>query len=73
MQKCRIDQLLAAQLFRSLLIVRQPQTAQNVDLVQTHTEKIEAIRERLPMSIQIEIAKLICDILFDSEKLIELA
>ena len=73
MQKFRIDQILAAQLFRSLLIVRQPQTAQNVDLVQTHTEKIEAIRERLPMSIQIEIAKLICDILFDSEKLIELA
>ena len=73
MQKFRIDQILAAQLFRSLLIVRQPQTAQNVDLVQTHTEKIEAIRERLPMSIQIEIAKLICDILFNSEELIELA
>ena len=73
MQKFRIDQILAAQLFRSLLIVRQPQTAPNVDLVQTHTEKIEAIRERLPMSIQIEIAKLICDILFNSEELIELA
>ena len=56
-------------LFRS----RQPQIAQNADLVQTHTKKIEAIRERLPMSIQIEVAKLICDILFNSEKLIELA
>jgi len=73
MQKFRIDQILAAQLFRSLLILRQPQTAQNADLVQTHTKKIEAIRERLPMSIQIEIAKLICDILFNSKKLIELA
>ena len=73
MQKFRIDQLLAAQLFRSLLILRQPQTAKNADLIQTHTQKIEAIRERLPMSIQIGIAKLICDILFNSEKLIELA
>lgn len=73
MQKFRIDQILAAQLFRSLLILRQPQTAKNADLIQTHTQKIEAIRERLPMSIQIEIAKLICDILFNSEELIELA
>ena len=66
MQKFRIDQILAAQLFRSLLILRQPQTAKNADLIQTHIKKIEAIRERLPMSIQIEIAKLICDILFNS-------
>jgi len=73
MQKFRIDQILAAQLFRSLLILRQPQTAQNADLVQTHTKKIEAIRERLSMSQQIKVAKLICDILFNSEKLIELA
>ena len=73
MQKFRIDQILAAQLFRSLLLLRQPQTAKNADLIQTHTQKIEAIRERLPMSIQIEIAKLICDILFNSEELIELA
>ena len=73
MQKFRIDQILAAQLFRSLLILRQPQTAKNADLIQTHTKKIEAIRERLPMSIQIEVAKLICDILFNSKKLIELA
>ena len=73
MQKFRIDQILAAQLFRSLLLLKSPQTAKNADLVQTHTKKIEAIRERLPMSIQIEIAKLICDILFDSKKLIELA
>lgn len=73
MQKFRIDQILAAQLFRSLLILRQPQAAKNADLIQTHTKKIEAIRERLPMSIQIEIAKLISDILFNSEKLIELA
>jgi len=73
MQKFRIDQILAAQLFRSLLIVRQPQTAQNADLIQTHTQKIEAIRERLSMSQQIKVAKLICDILFNSEKLIELA
>jgi len=73
MQKFRIDQILAAQLFRSLLIVRQPQTAKNADLIQTHTKKIEAIRERLSMSQQIKVAKLICDILFNSEKLIELA
>lgn len=73
MQKFRIDQILAAQLFRSLLILKQPQAVKNADLVQTHTKKIEAIRERLPMSIQIEIAKLITDILFNSEKLIELA
>ena len=73
MQKFRIDQILAAQLFRSLLIVRQPQTAKNADLIQTHTQKIEAIRERLSMSQQIKVAKLICDILFNSEKLIELA
>ena len=71
MQKFRIDQILAAQLFRSLLIVRQPQTAQNADLIQTHTQKIEAIRERLSMSQQIKVAKLICDILFNSKKLIE--
>ena len=73
MRKFRINQILQAQLFRSLLLLKSLQTAQNADLVQTHTKKIEAIRERLPMSIQIEIAKLICDILFDSEKLIELA
>ena len=73
MQKFRIDQILAAQLFRSLLIVRQPQTAKNADLIQTHTQKIEAIRERLSMSQQIKVARLITDILFDSEKLIELA
>jgi len=71
MQKFRIDQILAAQLFRSLLIVRQPQTAQNADLIQTHTQKIEAIRERLSMNQQIEVARLITDILFNSEKLIE--
>ena len=70
MQKFRIDQILAAQLFRSLLLLKSPQTAKNADLVQTHTKKIEAIRERLPMSIQIEVAKLICDILFNSEKLL---
>ena len=73
MQKFRTNQILAAQLFRSLLLLRQPQTAQNADLVETHTNLIEALRERLPMSIQIEIAKYICDILFNSEKLIELA
>ena len=73
MQKFRIDQILAAQLFRSLLILRQPQTAKNADLIQTHTKKIEAIRERLSMSQQIEVARLITDILFNSEKLIELA
>ena len=73
MQKFRIDQILAAQLFRSLLILRQPQTAQNADLIQTHTKKIEAIRERLSMNQQIEVARLITDILFNSEKLIELA
>lgn len=70
MQKFRINQILAAELFRSQLLLRQPQTAQNVDLVQTLTEKIEAIRERLPMSIQIEIAKNVCDVLFNSEKLL---
>jgi hypothetical protein len=73
MQKFRIDQILAAQLFRSLLILRQPQTAKNADLIQTHTKKIEAIRERLSMNQQIEVARLITDILFNSEKLIELA
>tara|TARA_R100001082_G_C4303180_1_gene133363 strand:+ start:305 stop:526 length:222 start_codon:yes stop_codon:yes gene_type:complete len=73
MQKFRIDQILAAQLFRSLLILRQPQTAKNADLVQTHTKKIEAIRERLSMSQQIKVAKDVCDILFNSKKLIELA
>ena len=71
MQKFRIDQILAAQLFRSLLILRQPQTAKNADLIQTHTKKIEAIRERLSMNQQIEVARLITDILFNSEKLIE--
>ena len=70
MQKFRIDQILAAQLFRSLLILRQPQTAKNADLIQTHTKKIEAIRERLSMSQQIKVAKDICDILFNSEKLL---
>ena len=70
MQKFRIDQILAAQLFRSLLILRQPQTAKNADLIQTPTQKIEAIRERLPMSIQIETAKNVCDVLFNSEKLL---
>ena len=70
MQKFRIDQILAAQLFRSLLILRQPQTAKNADLVQTHTQKIEAIRERLSMSQQIKVAKDVCDILFNSEKLL---
>jgi len=73
MQKFRINQILAAELFRSLLLLKSPQTAQNTDLVQTLTEKIEALRECLPMSIQIEIAKNVCDILFDSEKLLELA
>ena len=73
MQKFRIDQILAAQLFRSLLLLKSSQTAQNADLVQTHTKKIEAIRERLSMSQQIKVAKDICDILFNSEKLIELA
>ena len=70
MQKFRIDQILAAQLFRSLLILRQPQTAKNADLIQTHTKKIEAIRERLSMSQQIKVARDICDILFNSEKLL---
>lgn len=70
MQKFRIDQILAAQLFRSLLIVRQPQTAKNADLIQTHTQKIEAIRERLSMNQQIEVAKNVCDVLFNSEKLL---
>lgn len=70
MQKFRIDQILAAQLFRSLLILRQPQTAKNADLIQTHTKKIEAIRERLSMNQQIEVAKNVCDVLFNSEKLL---
>lgn len=70
MQKFRIDQILAAQLFRSLLILRQPQTAENADLVQTHTKKIEAIRERLSMSQQIKVAQGVCDILVNSEKLL---
>jgi len=70
MQKFRTDQILAAQLFRSLLLLRLPQTAQNADLVQTHTQKIEALRERLSMSQQIKVAKDVCDILFDSEKLL---
>ena len=70
MQKFRINQILQAQLFRSLLLLKSPQTAQNADLVETHTNLIEALRERLPMSIQIETAKNICDILFNSEKLL---
>ena len=70
MQKFRIDQILAAQLFRSLLLLKSPQAAQNADLVQTHTQKIEAIRERLSMNQQIKVAKDICDILFNSEKLL---
>ena len=70
MQKFRIDQILAAQLFRSLLLLKSPQTAKNADLVQTHTKKIEAIRERLSMSQQVEVAKGVCDILFNSEKLL---
>ena len=70
MQKFRIDQILEAQLFRSLLILRQPQTAKNADLIQTHTKKIEAIRERLSMNQQIEVARLITDILFNSENLL---
>ena len=73
MQKFRITQILAAELFRSLLLLKSPQTAQNEDLIETLTEKIEALRERLPMSIQIEIAKNVCDILFNSEKLLELS
>ena len=70
MQKFRINQILAAELFRSLLLLRSPQTAQNADLVQTLTEKIQALRERLPMSIQIETAKNVCDVLFNSENLL---
>ena len=71
MQKFRINKILAAELFRSQLLLRQPQTAQNGNLVQTLTEKIKAIRERLPMSIQVETAKNVCDVLFNSEKLLE--
>tara|TARA_R100001594_G_C4043243_1_gene263650 strand:+ start:2054 stop:2287 length:234 start_codon:yes stop_codon:yes gene_type:complete len=71
MQKFRINQILAAELFRSLLLLKSPQTAQNADLAQTLTEKIQALRERLPMSLQIETAKNVCDVLFNSEKLIE--
>lgn len=71
MQKFRINQILQAQLFRSLLLLKSPQIAQNADLIKTHTEKIQALRERLPMSYQIETAKNICDILFNSENLIE--
>ena len=71
MQKFRIDQILEAELFRSLLLLKSPHTALNDDLVETLTEKIEAIRERLSMSQQIKVAKDVCDILFDSEKLIE--
>ena len=70
MQKFRIDQILAAQLFRSLLLLKSPQTAKNADLVQRHAEKIEAIRERLSMSQQVKVAKDVCDILFNSEKLL---
>ena len=70
MQKFRINQILAAELFRSLLLLRSPQTAQNADLVQTLTEKIQALRERLPMSIQIKTAQNVCDILFNSENLL---
>jgi len=71
MQKFRINQILAAELFRSLLLLKSPHTAQNEDLIETLTEKIQALRERLPMSIQIETAKNVCDVLFNSEKLIE--
>ena len=70
MQKFRINQILAAQLFRSILLLKSPQAAKNADLVQTHTQKIEAIRERLSMNQQIKVAKDICDILFNSEKLL---
>ncbi len=73
MQKFRINQILAAELFRSLLLLKSPQTAQNENLIETLTEKIEALRERLPMSIQIETAKNVCDVLFNSEKLLELS
>jgi len=70
MQKFRIDQILSAELFRSLLLLKSPHTALNDDLVETLTEKIEAIRERLSMSQQIKVAKDVCDILFNSEKLL---
>jgi len=70
MQKFRINQILEAELFRSLLLLKSPQTAQNENLVETLTEKIEAIRERLPMSIQIKTAKNVCDILFNSQKIL---
>ena len=73
MQKFRTDQILSAELFRSLLLLKSPYTALNDDLVETLTEKIEAIRERLSMSQQIKVAKDVCDILFNSEKLLELA
>lgn len=70
MQKFRIDQILEAELFRSLLLLKSPQTAKNADLVQILTEKIEALRERLSMSQQVKVAKDVCDILFNSEKLL---
>jgi len=73
MQKFRTDQILSAELFRSLLLLKSPYTALNDDLVETLTEKIEAIRERLSMSQQIKVVKDVCDILFNSEKLLELA
>ena len=70
MQKFRINQILAAELFRSLLLLKSPQTAQNEDLIETLTEKIEALRERLSMNQQIKVAQDVCDILFNSEKLL---
>jgi len=73
MQKFRTDQILSAELFRSLLLLKSPHTALNDDLVETLTNKIEALRERLSMSQQIKVAKDVCDILFNSEKLLELA
>ena len=70
MQEFRINKILAAELYRSLLLLKSPQTALNDDLMETLTEKIEALRERLPMSIQIETAKNVCDVLFNSKKII---
>jgi len=73
MQKFRTDQILSAELFRSLLLLKSPHIALNDDLVETLTNKIEALRERLSMSQQIKVAKDVCDILFNSEELLELA
>ena len=70
MQKFRINEILAAELFRSLLLLKSPHTALNEDLIETLTKKIEALRERLPMSIQIKTAQNVCDILFNSENLL---